>query len=706
VETRPAVLPEPPRPRSLADSLRAWDDQALTSLLTARADLLRPTPKDLSALAARATSGPSTSRCLDGLSRLDLHLLGTLVSGPWSGSVDEAALLQAAEETVRRTGADAPGLPQALAASLQRLRDLALVWGPQDELRPTHAVRDALGVAPRGQWPPQLLAVGAAVGGIAAEAGWQATECLSRTRALLDEWGLRPPAVLRTGGLGIRDFAAAREVLHADAPAAALTIELAWAAGLLASDDEATPRFVPTDGYDDWLELEPARAWAALAHAWLYHPRLPSLAGERANLLDAQLDRRAVPGMRLQVLGLLAQAPEDCPVSAASIEAVLDDRQPRGSGPLRQQAIEATLIEGTILGIVAAGALTQAGRKAAAGPLAPGSAVVGAMATAMAAAMPPLIDHVLVQADLTIIAPGPLVPAAQADLRRMADIESAGHATVYRLSAASLNRAMESGLDGPAIEDRLAELTATALPSTVRTLIADVARRHGGVRVGVAQAYVRCADPVLAASIVSDRSLQRLGLSRVDEHVLVASVPPAALLAALRTAGYPVAGETPEGKVLLPSQQPQRIPATRASVQVRRAGGGSVQAAVRALRSAESAQSTTGSPALSGADALEVDSTRRCAGPAAVALLRAAISDAESICLAYADADCGPVERLLDPIRIGGGTLTAFDHLEGKVRTFTLARISWAAPLAQASVPQAHPTTRPTIHPASHEAQS
>jgi hypothetical protein len=689
VETGSGECSWPVRPRSLADSLRTWDDPSLAQLLSWRPDLLRPTPKDISALAARATSGPSTSRCLDGLTALDLVLLGTLVAGGSGHPHSVATARQATASAVHhrepgREGLDS-SLRAAIDASLQRLRGLALVWGTDDDLRVTHAVRDALGTAPRAQWPPPQLEAGPAVGGCDEEGAWQATGFIARIRELLDEWGARPPAVLRTSGLGIREFAAARAAMHADVPSSALAIETAHAAGLFASDEESSPAFVPTDAYDDWLSLEPGQAWAILAEAWLSLPRLPGLASERANLLSSEQDRRAVIGMRREVLTVLAEAVEHGPVAPATISAVLDDRRPRGAGPLRQQSIEATLLEGTLLGVVASGALTTAGRA-----LVTGS---GSPAPAMAASMPATVDHVLVQADLTIIAPGPLPAHLQRTLGQVADIESTGHAFVYRLSAASVGRAIEAGLDAQALRDRLAEISRSPLPSTVTALIDDAGRRHGAVRVGVAQSYIRCLDPVLAATIAGDRSLARLGLSRVDEHLLVASVPASTLLPALRAAGYPVAGEAPDGSVLKPSRSQRRIESPPGKVQVRRATAGSIQAAVRALRAAEGAINAAQPARMSSAEQrewVEVDEGRRCTGPAAVALLRAAIEDAQAVWLAYAEADGETAERLADPIRVGGGTLTAFDHQSGKVQTFALARIASVAPVA-ATQQGAHP---------------
>ena len=63
----------------------------------------------------------------------------------------------------------------------------------------------------------------------------------------------------------------------------------------------------------------------------------------------------------------------------------------------------------------------------------------------LGALLPARVDHVLVQADLTAIAPGPLTPEAARDLGALADVESRGGATVYRFSLYSLATARGLG---------------------------------------------------------------------------------------------------------------------------------------------------------------------------------------------------------------------------------------------------------------------
>ena len=52
--------------------------------------------------------------------------------------------------------------------------------------------------------------------------------------------------------------------------------------------------------------------------------------------------------------------------------------------------------------------------------------------------LPTEIDHVLLQGDMTMIAPGPLTATLSRQLRVLADIESRGHATAYRITPESI----------------------------------------------------------------------------------------------------------------------------------------------------------------------------------------------------------------------------------------------------------------------------
>lgn len=679
------------QPRSLAEDLRGWNDEQLARLLHARPDLVRPAPKDITTLAARATTGPSTARCLDGLDALTLYLLTEVARTSAESATSTRAVLASTLAQLAPLEPDdlerERDLASTLASALAFVRALALVWGPDDALRCTHAVRDALlgsTAAERGRtiaaWPPADLQPGPVLSMdlVDAEAGWQAVRRVAEVRDLLGEWGLQPPAVLRTGGLSVRDLAAAMHIVHADAHGTALVVEVAHAAGLLGDDQQAPPSWVPTERFDEWLDLPGGTAWDWLARAWLTLPRLPWLADERSNLLHPAQARPSVIRLRRSVLEVLAEVSPGSPVHPARLAAVVAYRWPRRAGALLDQVLPATLAEATALGLVAMGSLTTAGRA-----LLTSDSIHGSAAEAMGAAMPPEVSEVLVQADLTIVAPGPLTWEVQRHMRLLADVESTGHATVYRVSPASLARAIASGLDGPALRDLLTRASRTPLPAALTTLIDDVARRHGSVRVGLAQAYLRCADPALAATIATDRRLARLGLVRVGDDVLVADAPASMVLEALRAAGYAPAAERPDGTVLMAPRVQRRLPAEAAGVHAE-AGGANGPAAVdvRLVKATVRALRATHAPQRSDQDGLRPDLVRRSTGSGVLTMIRSALADAQPVWVAYAEADGTTSEQAIDPIRVSGGTVTAFDHRIEQVRTFTLARIAWTAPIA------------------------
>ena len=59
--------------------------------------------------------------------------------------------------------------------------------------------------------------------------------------------------------------------------------------------------------------------------------------------------------------------------------------------------------------------------------------------------LPKPIDHFLLQADLTVVVPGPLERDLAEQLAAVATVESAGAAMVYRISEPSIRRALDTG---------------------------------------------------------------------------------------------------------------------------------------------------------------------------------------------------------------------------------------------------------------------
>lgn len=659
-------------PRSLADALRQRDDVDIADLLAVRQDLLHPVPSDFTALATRATSGPSVSRCLDSLTALDLFVLSTAARLSGDAAV---GITDLTEVSVAEISPDARG---DVTSSIHRLISLALLWGSSTAVRAIHPVREAMTGITAPAWPLAQLTWTSVMSQIEVDeqAGGHAHAAIAQLRDLLEAWSAEPPGVLRSGGLAIRDFAAAIRLLNTDAPTASVSIELAHSAGLLADDQGERPTWTPTDAFDLWEEATAPTQWVSLAVAWLSMPRLPSLASDRTNILSNELDRKAVIGLRLAVLSLMNEAPVGALVDPASISAVLNDRQPRRAGQLREQAIRATLAEGLLLGMLVGGALSSPARALL--TESPKDREARA-AAAMTAAMPAEVDHVLIQADMTIIAPGPVEPGLGAALSRVAEIESRGHATVYRISESSIQRALESGWDAAQIRGVLTEASTTGLPQPLAYLIDDTARRHGAVRVGTASSYLRCDNEATISAILTDRRLRNLDLSRIADTVIVSQAPSAELISGLRSAGYAPAAESPDGTIVVrnPRQHRSASPRHRKVAASRTDPGTLIAAAIKGLRAGDRAANAPRRTTIAGPAG--VSHVKATTSTVIVAALRTAIAEATPVWIGYADTDGTTTEQIIDPIRLGGGTVTAFDHRTEQVRGFMVARISGVA---------------------------
>ncbi|WP_369260304.1 helicase-associated domain-containing protein [Streptomyces sp. R35] len=563
-----------------------------------------------------------------------------------------------------------------------------------------------------------------------AAAAGQAYTALATVEELLKDWHEGGPAVLRAGGLSVRDLKRTAVALDLSEPIAAFWVELAYAAGLLASDGEADERYAATPGYDEWLELPAAERWARLASAWLVATRTAGLVGARdakertLSALGPGLDRSAAPEVRHRVLTLLAALPEGASPTADSVLARLHWERPlRGdrsaTDDLRTRLARWTLSEAELLGITGRGALSAQGRallgfpspSALEGepttPTGPGDklpahkrhhalpeaghspAEQAAAATRAARLLAPLLpeplDHVLLQADLTAVAPGPLERPLADTLGVLADVESKGGATVYRFTPASVRRALDAGRSASDLHAFLAAHSRTPVPQPLAYLIDDVARRHGHLRIGAASAYVRCDDDALLNEILADKRSQGLRLRRLAPTVLAAQADPAALLEGLRAMGFAPAAESAEGDVLITRAHAHRTPPRTAPEPV--PDGPPVPdatllgAAIRAIRAGDLA-STTPRKQDAATDHPGNGELPRTSSAETLATMQAAVLTGESLWIGYVNAEGAATQRVIAPIRVEGGFVTAYDHTADEVRTYPLHRVTGVAELA------------------------
>lgn len=539
--------------------------------------------------------------------------------------------------------------------------------------------------APNALTPPRTEPVKYTPAEVAAVAAGEVGELLRHCADILAALGRSPAPALRAGGLGVRELRRIAKQTGIDETRVALLVEVLAAAKLiekgspdpLPDSDSADDYWAPTPASDSWLDAAPARRWTVLAMVWLDLDRMPWMIGMRDSndkplvALSAELRMAHAPRDRRAILGLLAEQPSGTALDPADLGRVLAWRQPRRRRQFRPTAIEHTLAEASALGLLGRGAAAPAARA-----LLHGAATSAADAEAeVEAALPEPVDHVLVQADLTVIAPGPLVAELADRMALVADIESAGAATVYRIGEHSVRRALDAGLTAAELHGLFTTRSRTPVPQALTYLIDDVARRHGQLRAGMAQSFVRSDDPALLAQVLAAPVAGLLALRAVAPTVAISQAPLGEVLDQLRSAGFAPAGEDSAGGIVDLRPRGARIPTRPNARQAYRPMPPNTEQLgllVAELRAGERAAG-----ARSG-HAVRSDGTRTSTA-ATLALLQLAARVRRPVNIGYVDAQGMALQRVVEPLKVGNGQLDALDPVTGAVRHFTLHRIASVA---------------------------
>jgi hypothetical protein len=404
--------------------------------------------------------------------------------------------------------------------------------------------------------------------------------------------------------------------------------------------------------------------------------RQPDLVNERGDrdrlntLLGPDAERGTVPALRAQLLDTLAALPPgSAPTGPDQVLRRLAWSAPRRATGQRSVAA-AVLAQADVLGITAAGGLTGYSRT-----LLSGSRAVAEQV--LSGALPEPVDYFLVQPDLTVVVPGPPTPDLAGELALMADLESTGGASVYRVTSASVRRALDAGRSGTAIAALITQRSRTPVPQSLQYLIDDLARRHGTLRAGAATAYLRCADEALLARVIADRDVASLELRRIAPTVVVATAPVSRVLDVLRAAGYAPAAEDPNGDVIAlgadPARAPSRQPTRAARVRTTHPSATHYADLVRRVRSGDSLTTmSTQVPAL----AQQVPGVTSAA---TMGRLREAIQNGRRVMLAVADADGSTSRHTMLPISMAAGTVRGLQDGREGLAAFQLHRISGVA---------------------------
>jgi hypothetical protein len=483
------------------------------------------------------------------------------------------------------------GYPDAEPASWLLERGLLLPVTYSQLVVPSEAALGLRGGLVFPEWPePPAVELLDPLPDGPARAAAAATRAVVAAEGVCARLDREPLALVRAGTVAVRDLGRLARDLDLADEELALLVDLLVDAGVLAVGGPFGQRSLGLrPEADAWLSVPRARRWADLAAAWrsadlALEDHLVARASAAAGTASAAERRqrprrqatapreatpdraRPLAGRRLAAAAtrrraLLQALVEPSPaasqdassraaIGTAGLGRLLAWRRPmvwpdseRGGPDELDATVRAVLDAAAFLGVaVVEGGRAQAGL--AAEPWLGGDRP-GSLAEAAAAALPDGPGRFLLAGDLTVVAPGGLAPAVEAGLAGLADREAAGSGT-WRIHDASLRRAFDEGRTADEVLEFLRRHSSTPLPQALEYLVADVARRHGRLRVGGATTYLR-GDPAMVAGAVRSAAGRRLGLRELAPGVAVTGRSQRELLAALRKAGEAPLAEEPDG---------------------------------------------------------------------------------------------------------------------------------------------------------------
>ena len=566
----------------------------------------------------QAAASPEDLAQLDDAQR---HILTTLLQAGGTGTTRDAA-----------PDADpSRPIPQLLAAGLLQRVDSRTVRLPR-------AVRSAL----RGEDAAPIPTVPTGRAGEpgidkkADEAGAAAgLEVVRLVGELIETVGQTPIELLKDKSLGVRSVKQLAKTLNTTPSDTARLVGLSFAAGLVGRGEpkgfDGNFLGATTRGLE-WQEDDLPQRWAVLIDAWLNSPWATWMS---ARGIDPETNRPRLTGFRERVLSVYRHT-----ATALSYPEFLEElrfRSPLFASSTAATTIENLHAEAELVGLIARGRATSVLIHADSEDI---SAVTAELT-------PATVDQFIVQADMTILAPGPLEPEIRQRLATIADLESPGLASVYRVSEHSLRRGLDHGATAAELTEFLREHAIGEVPQTVTYLLEDLARRHGTLRSGAAMCYVRSEAPALLAD--ATRHLPQLRL--IAPTVAVSTQRLSTILDKLREHGFSPAAEDETGASIDARPEPTTVPLPSPRARSDRAVD--IDKVVRSIR--------------------DHDGDSADAGPS-LDLLHAAARGGRPVSITYADKNGTPRTITATPLSVNGGQADVLTG--GQTVRFPLHRIS------------------------------
>lgn len=471
---------------ALASAIAAMDRETLTSLVLQRRPQAAAGVSDPIGLASELLRSDAVSRAL---APLDTDRL--------------AALLQ--------LGGDVPTTPDPkLITELTRLGLVGLDHGTSSPLpEVTQSLQS--GLASAGVSLTTLAATTAAdVASHADTSIWYAAAvtAVGQSAEILRHIVDRPGRLNRNGSIAVATIRILAETSSVEVPEATLALRALERAGLVTTS-KASQLLLSTAATTQWLAKSYGERWITLATATISAMPAPLLG--------------ALDGTGSDLAAAVAALPSRFPLL------------PQAELATAEEFLKAT----EHLGLTVEGALS-----------APAQALLAdnydEAATALSEDLPAVTSGIYVQPDLSLVIPGPLSPADEAEIAALSRPEHIGIATTRRVTEASLADAIERGATADSTRAVFTRLSLTGIPQPLDYLLTSLAERVGTIVVAdhvgeEGRTRVTVSRPELGQTIFVDRSLQHLQFSPSSSNgtILYSRLRPEHVIAALNDSRYP-----------------------------------------------------------------------------------------------------------------------------------------------------------------------
>jgi hypothetical protein len=298
------------------------------------------------------------------------------------------------------------------------------------------------------------------------------------------------------------------------------------------------------------------------------------------------------------------------------------------------------------------------------------------------AALPPEApreQHFIVQANAEIFVPPYLEPNTLYHLLALTEIPAKGATgNTVSLTRDSIRRCLDNGETIRDIIGFLQSHARTGIPQNVEYLINEVSSKHGHIHIGKAQMYLQVDTPLLLQELQARRELKPYFVRTLGDTVaLLQSEDEDKLLRDLRKAGYlPVSDDAPQIRTLglktRPAPSPAAPPATNTEKKARRAL--KADATLDWDRIAQEDEA----PWEHAPNRAPISNPIKNAMLIRV-MLTQAVKRQRRVEMEYRGTNSTDLTtHFIEPTRLAGNLLTAYDLQTQQETTFEASRIVWA----------------------------